>query len=69
MKPQDILFIIILILLLWKRDPKLFTVAGLVCLIIAIPLFQFWVFFTAEHLVWYASGFFLFAIGSQLLKK
>lgn len=63
MKPQDILFIIVLfILILFKRSAKIATFAGLCCVIIAIPLFAKWIFFTAERLIWYGAGFFLLAI-------
>lgn len=62
MKSQDILFFIILVLLFWKRSPRLFVWSGLLCLLFAIPLFSFWVFFTAERLVWYAAAFFIVAI-------
>jgi 2-polyprenyl-3-methyl-5-hydroxy-6-metoxy-1,4-benzoquinol methylase len=61
-KPQDVLFILIILLLIWKRNPKYFVIAGLLSIIIAMPLFHFWVFFTAERLVWYAAGFLLLAI-------
>jgi len=59
MKPQDIVFIILLAFLLWKRNPKYLVVAGLLCLVLSMPLFHFWVFFTAERLVMYAAGFLL----------
>ena len=50
-KPQDILFIAVLVLLLIKRDPKLFVWAGLGSLILAIPLFATWTFFTIAVLL------------------
>lgn len=62
MKPQDILFILVLIAILWKRNPKNSVIAGLICLILAIPLFQFQIFFTAERLIIYAAGFLLIAV-------
>ena len=62
MKPQDILFIIILIGLFFLRKPRVFVWAGLICLFFSIPLFARWVFFTAERLVWYAAVFFLIGI-------
>lgn len=69
MKPQDILFIIILFgLVFFKRNPKYFVWAGLLCLLLAMPLFHFWVFFTAERLVWYASGFIFLACIFLLVK-
>lgn len=62
MKIQDIAFFVILAILIIKRNPKLAALSGLICLFISIPLFSFWVFFTAERLVWYGAAFFLFAI-------
>lgn len=62
MKIQDIAFLVVLALLIVKRNPKLATFCGLACLVFSIPLFSFWVFFTAERLVWYAAAFFLLAI-------
>lgn len=62
MKPQDILFILILLALLFWRKPRFLVSAGLVCFILSIPLFSFWVFFTAERLVMYAAGFLLMAV-------
>jgi hypothetical protein len=62
MKPQDILFILILVALVAFRRPKYLIIAGLACIIFSIPLFHFWVFFTAQRLVMYALGFFLAAI-------
>jgi len=69
MKPQDILFLLLFIFLLLKRQPRNFVVAGLICLTLAIPLFQFWVFFTAERLVWYGAFFILFSILVLLFKE
>ena len=62
MKVQDILFLIILAVLFGKRNPRWLTVAGLISLLAAIPLFATWTFFTAERLTWYAAAFFLLAI-------
>jgi hypothetical protein len=62
MKPQDILFILLLIVLLGLRRPKILVCAGLVCLLLSIPLFSHWVFFTAERLVMYAAGFFMVSL-------
>jgi hypothetical protein len=61
MKPQDVIFIVVIGSFLLLRKPKWLIVAGLVCLILSIPLFGFWIFFTAERLVYYAGGFFLVA--------
>jgi len=68
MKPQDILFIVILIFLVFKRKPKYFIIVALLFFVLAIPLFQFLIFFTAERLVWYAFGFLLISIGLFILK-
>lgn len=59
MKPQDIVFFLTFTLLLAIRKPRLFVVAGLGCLALAIPLFATWTFFTAERLTWYAAAFFV----------
>lgn len=69
MKPQDILFIIILVGLLFLRKPKFLIAAGLLCLLLSIPLFSFWVFFTAERLVEYGAGLLLAAIILIMVKE
>ena len=58
MKPQDILFFVTLGALLALKKPVLIAWAGLCCLVLAIPLFATWTFFTAERLTWYAAAFF-----------
>jgi len=67
-KPQDILFIIVLILLLIKRSPKLFVSAGIVCLLLAIPLYYKWIFFTAQRFTLYAFVLILLAILFNLIR-
>ena len=67
MKPQDIFFIILLLVLLYKRKPEWITVAGLTLLLVSIPLFYYWVFFTAQRFVIYAAVFFLIAIVFHLI--
>lgn len=62
MKPQDIIFIIILLGLLYKRSPKYFVVAGLSFLLLSMPLFHLQIFFTAERFVWYAFGLVLVGV-------
>lgn len=62
MKPQDVAFLVILAFLIWKRNSRLLVMAGLLALILAIPLFATWTFFTAERLTWYAAAFFFLAI-------
>ena len=59
MKIQDISFGIVLVLLLLVHKPRLLVVTGLSCLVLAMPLFYFHVFFTAERLTWYAGGLFV----------
>lgn len=62
MKIQDVAFFFILAVLFFLRRPVLFVWAGLGCLVLAIPLFATWTFFTAERLTWYAAAFFLSSI-------
>ena len=62
MKIQDLIFLIIFILVIIKRDSRLATIIGIACLALSIPLFALYVFFTAEHLVYYAAAFFLLSI-------
>jgi len=69
MKLQDIIFLAIFILVLLKRDSRLSTIAGIICLVLAIPLFAFWIFFTAQHLVWYSATFFFLSIVLLLKNK
>jgi len=59
MKIQDILFFVILLLVLLKRNPKITAIGGIICFVLSIPLFSAWIFFTAERLVWYGAAFFL----------
>lgn len=68
MKIQDIAFIVVLVLLIFIRKPRLMIACGLLCVLLSIPLFSFWVFFTAERLTWYAVAFFLLAIIFYLFK-
>lgn len=62
MKPQDILFFLVFIALLYKRNPYYSVWVGILSLLISIPLFAMYIFFTAEHLVYYSAAFFLLAI-------
>jgi len=59
MKVQDLIFFLVYIGLIVSRKRIWFVWAGLICLMLAIPLFSFWIFFTAERLTWYAAAFFL----------
>lgn len=65
MKPQDIIFLFIIAVLLIINKKNWFVYAGLWSLVLAIPLFASWVFFTAERLTWYAAAFF----GAALIRK
>jgi hypothetical protein len=70
MKIQDIGFLIVLTMLLISRKERWFVYAGLISLVVAIPLFSKWVFFTAERLTWYAGAFFLvFILSTLVLRK
>lgn len=69
MKIQDIVFFIILGILLLINKPRWYVYAGLICLVIAMPLFAGWIFFTAERLTWYAGAFFLLAVLYNILPR
>ena len=69
MKIQDIGFFIILGILLIFRKRKWMVFAGLFSLLVSIPLFAKWVFFTAERLTWYAATFFLVALIMNLIPE
>jgi len=69
MKIQDVGFLIALILLFILRKQKLFVITGLVCFLLAIPLFAKWIFFTGERLVWYGAAFITIGILYMLLAK
>lgn len=62
MKPQDIAFLIVFLIVLFKRSFKLSVGLGLACLILAIPLFANWIFFTAQRLTYYAAAFIFLAV-------
>lgn len=68
MKIQDLAFFITLAVLLLVRRPIYLVWAGLGSLVLSIPLFATWVFFTAERLTWYAAAFFLTFILISLLQ-
>lgn len=69
MKIQDIVFLVIFVVLILRRSPTLLVAAGILCLLFSIPLFYMWVFFTAQHLVFYAAALFFAAIVFLLLSK
>lgn len=60
MKPQDLIFAIVLLGLILKRDIRVFAVIGLTLLLVAIPLFAKQIFFTAERFIDYS--FLLFCL-------
>ncbi len=62
MKIQDAGFVVIAIILLCLRKTHLFIYVGLLGLLIAIPLFYKWIFFTADRLVWYSVAFLCMAM-------
>lgn len=68
MKIQDILFIVLLIGLLIKHKENSFVSLGILCLLFAMPLFYFWVFFTAERLVYYGFVLILAEIILKIIK-
>lgn len=57
MKAQDFIFFAAFVVLLVVRRPIYFVYAALFSLLLAIPLFTFHIFFTAERLTWYAAAF------------
>jgi hypothetical protein len=68
MKIQDILFLIFFTLLLFKHKENSFISLGLACFLLAIPLFYFWIFFTAERLIWYGGLLILAEVIYKLYK-
>lgn len=62
MKIQDILLLAIgvILVLFYRKKPELLIVSGIVCIIMAMPLLYFWIFFTAQHLIYFAFFFILF---------
>lgn len=62
MKIQDIAFIVVFVVLILKRNPIFAAYAGIISLVLSIPLFTFWIFFTAQRLVMYAAAFFLLSL-------
>jgi hypothetical protein len=70
MKIQDVGFLLVLVVLIILRKPRWFVYAGLGSLMLAIPLFAKWIFFTAERLTWYAGAFFLcFVVMQYFIKR
>ncbi len=67
MKIQDVIFLVTAVVLIFQNKPKLGVTFGLFSLILSIPLFYLWIFFTAERLVTYAFFFFLISIVSLMI--
>jgi hypothetical protein len=57
MKVQDFIFFVAFAILFALRRPIYFVYAAVFSLLLAIPLFTFRIFFTAERLTWYAAAF------------
>lgn len=62
MKIQDAVFIVVLMIILAIKRPRVSVVVGLACFGLSIPLFATWTFFTAERLTYYAGAFILLAV-------
>ncbi len=64
MKIQDIIFLVIFVALVVTslKNPRRFVYAGLTCIILSIPLFYLWIFFTAQRLLYYGLAFLLIAV-------
>ncbi len=69
MKIQDLVFMGVLLALMLIKKRKLFVLTGLLFLVLAMPLFYFHIFFTAERLTWYAGGMFLIVTLYLLFNK
>lgn len=69
MKIQDIIFILLLIVLLYKRNQYLFIWCAFGAVLLAIPLFQLQIFFTAQRLMYYAYALILLATLLFFFKK
>lgn len=68
MKPQDIVFFVILAGLIFLRKPRLFEIVGLLCFALAMPFFAKWIFFTAQRLVMYGGAFIFLGALWELVK-
>lgn len=67
MKPQDVLLLFFLLFLLWRNNKTWTLSAGILLLLLSMPLFAKHIFFTAEHLVWFGALYFLVAIFQILI--
>ena len=68
MKIQDLGFLILFLAILWFKNSRIAAIAGLLCLVLSMPLFAFWIFFTAQRLVMYAAVFFALSIIFQIIR-
>jgi len=59
---QTTILFTILVALIITRKPRLFFLASLVCVILSIPLYSFWIFYTAQKLVEFAFYFLAFGV-------
>lgn len=68
-KFQDLAFLLVFVIICLIRNWKLAIIIGLAALLLAVPLFKFWIFFTAERLTWYSAAFFFLAIVLLAIRK
>jgi hypothetical protein len=68
-KIQDILFLLGLFFLIYKKDSRLSLIVGISLLFVAIPLFFLQIFFTAQHLVYYSAAFILLSVFIMIFKE
>jgi hypothetical protein len=68
MKPQDIIFFTLFLALIAMRKFEHLLILGLFCIVLSIPLFSLWIFFTAERMTWYASVCIVMSIFYLLLR-
>jgi len=62
MKPQDIILLILIVVTLIRPRVKFISALGIIFMLLSIPLFYMQIFFTAQHLIWYAILCFSIAI-------
>jgi predicted branched-subunit amino acid permease len=68
-KPQDLVFLVLLAGVLVRRSARLATILGLSCLALAMPLFWLKILFTAERLTWYAGALLFYSVLKQLYEN
>lgn len=69
MKPQDIIWLVVFVILILLRKEKLAVIVGLTCLLLAMPLYIRQVFFTAQRLVLYGASFIFLSSMLLLIKR